>query len=76
MTKRQQDAAYISRTIRAFLNGSGGGWDWDDFTSCSIRDPDLDSIRERAAAVELPGGDQERVILEDLAKEADRLAEG
>lgn len=76
MTKRQQDAAHISQIIKAFLDGSGGDWDWDDFTSCPISDPHLDSIRGRAAPVERPGGDQERAILEDLAKEADHLAEG
>ncbi len=72
MTK-QRDAIYVARTIRAFLDDSGGDWDWDDFTSCSVRDPQLDNIRKRAAAVELPVGREERAILEGLAEEAEQL---
>ena len=37
----------VATTIEAFLDGSGGPWDWDDFTSFSITDPRLDEIRAR-----------------------------
>jgi hypothetical protein len=76
VTKQPQDAAYVARTIRAFLEGSGAKWDWDDFTSCSLGDPQLDSIRKRAGAVDLPVGGEERATLEKLAEEAERLAHG
>ena len=73
--KQQRDeAAYAVQTIRDFLGGAGGAWDWDDFTSCSLRDPQLDSIRKRAGAVDLPVGPEERAMLQALANEAERLA--
>jgi len=75
MTAEQEDASKVAETIRAFLEGTGGDWDWDDFTSCPLRDPQLDSIRKRAGAVELPPDQEERAALERLAGEAERLAQ-
>jgi len=72
----QQDAAYAARVIRSFLDGASGDYDWDDFTSCSLSDPDADSIRLRAARVSLPGGDEEQRTLIALAEEAESLARG
>jgi hypothetical protein len=40
--------------LQDFLEGGGGDWDWDDFTSIRITDPELDDIREEAAFVQLP----------------------
>jgi hypothetical protein len=35
-----------AQEIRAFLNGEGGPWDWDDFTSIPIEgDAVLDAVR-------------------------------
>ncbi|OYY91716.1 MAG: hypothetical protein B7Y45_01720 [Sphingomonas sp. 28-66-16] len=44
----------VARYLSDFLDGSGGAWDWDDFTSISIADSELDSIRQEAGAVPLP----------------------
>jgi hypothetical protein len=74
--RQRQDAAYADQTIRAFLDGAGGAHDWDAFTSCSLRDPQVDTIRKRAGAVDLPVGPEERATLEVLADEAARLAKG
>jgi hypothetical protein len=73
--QRQEEAAYAVQTIREFLEGAGGAHDWDAFTSCSLRDPQLDRIRKLAAAVDLPVGPEERATLEVLAEQAERLAE-
>jgi hypothetical protein len=73
MSSRQKDAQYAATTIRAFLDDTAGDWDWDDFTSCSLRDPAIDDIRRRAARVELPLGSEDRQLLEALAAEADKL---
>ena len=75
MNRQRQDAFYVAETIRNFLSGSGGDWDWDDFISCPLRDAQLDGLRRRAASVELPAGPDECAILERLAGEADRLAQ-
>jgi hypothetical protein len=76
MMKQRAEALYVVETIRAFLDGTGGDWDWDDFISCSLRDPGLDRIRVRAGAVDLPLDRAGRSDLEALLKEAERLAEG
>ena len=67
MTSRE-DASEVAQPIRAFLEGAGGEWDWDDFTSCSLQDPQLDNIRKRAGAVELPGGPRNTPRLNGLQK--------
>lgn len=76
MQSQKEQAAYAARTIRTFLDGTCGSYDWDDFTSCSLRDPEVDSIRLRASSVALPvDADGTRELLA-LADEADRLATG
>lgn len=72
----QSGAAYVAKSIRDFLEGSGGEWDWDDFTSCPMADPRLDSIRRRAAAVELPVQPEGIATLQQLAVEAEELMRG
>ncbi len=74
MTGRQQEAAYAARTIRAFLDGSCGDRDWDDFTSCSLRNSQVERIRRSALAVDLPVDDEGQSILLMLADEAGQLA--
>jgi hypothetical protein len=39
----------IEKTISNFLQGTGGEWEWDDFTGIPLRDPKLDKIREQCA---------------------------
>lgn len=74
MKGRQQEAVYAARTIRTFLDGTCGDYDWDDFTSCSLRDRDVDRIRRATGNVDLPVDDDGQTILLSLADEADRLA--
>lgn len=73
--RQRKDAAYAARTIRTFLDGTGGAHDWDAFTSCSLRDPQLDRIPRLAAAVDLPVGREGCATLEVLAEQAERLAQ-
>jgi hypothetical protein len=35
----------VLQEIEKFLSGSGGAYDWDDFTSIRIDDPELEKIR-------------------------------
>lgn len=57
----------VARYLSNFLDGSGGEWDWDDFTSIPISDRTLDRIRHEAGAVPLPltthGEEQLRALL-------------
>ncbi len=39
----------VERSIRAFLDGSGEPWDWDDFISVPLRDSTLDAVRVECA---------------------------
>lgn len=36
----------VADIIEAFLDGTGGAWDWDDFESTRIDDAELDLVRE------------------------------
>lgn len=74
MREDQREALSVAKTIRDFLDGSGGEWDWDDFISCPLRNAALERIRSKAAAVELPGGEDARLALDALAEEAEQLS--
>jgi hypothetical protein len=41
----------MAQTIISFVNGTCGEWDWDDLTSIKQRDPELEAIRQRLAAI-------------------------
>lgn len=38
----------VRKYLEEFLSGEGNPYDWDDFLSISVRDPYLDSIRNRS----------------------------
>lgn len=69
----RNERLYVIEAIEAFLNGSGGEWDWDDFTSCSLRSAKLDNIRRRADAVALPLDSSGEAELRKLLDEAVHL---
>lgn len=37
---------YAIETIRNFLDGTGGKWDWDDFISIPLGYPGLESLQQ------------------------------
>lgn len=41
----EEQRAYLIQAIRDFIDGTGGEWDWDDFTSCPTSYPELDAVR-------------------------------
>lgn len=51
---KNRSAKEVANYLRSFIEGNGGEWDWDDFTSVPIKDPVLESIRYRADMVKLP----------------------
>ena len=48
----QRTREEVAELIGDFLNGRGCPWDWDDFISTRIDDPELDDIRRLSG--ELP----------------------
>ena len=44
----------VASYLDDFINERGGAWDWDDFTTIPISDPELESIRKAATEVPLP----------------------
>jgi hypothetical protein len=72
--KRKQSAAEVARYLRNYIEGTGAEWDWDDFTSVPIADPQLDDIRRRASEVTAPDTQDAASILEQLLAKAERLA--
>ena len=65
-TSEDLTAREVEDYLRDFLQGTGGDWDWDDFTSIPITDPGLDAIREEAAFVQLPITDEGIATLREL----------
>ncbi|HEV2818617.1 MAG TPA: hypothetical protein VGW40_15515 [Allosphingosinicella sp.] len=70
----KSSAAEVATALRDFLDGSGGDWDWDDFTSTPVADVRLEGIRRRASEVSLPLTSEGRASIERLLAEAERLA--
>ena len=63
----------VESYLRDFLDGAGGDWDWDDFTSIAITDPTLERIREEAASVPLPLDDEGEAALRRLLEQVREL---
>ena len=51
MGKSNLSKTDVINFIKAFLDGTGGSWDWDDFISIPIEDKELDRIRDRCAGL-------------------------
>lgn len=66
-------SADVASYLDDFLNERGGDWDWDDFTSIPITDPQLEEIRSEAANVDLPVDDDGRATLEGLLERVRQL---
>jgi hypothetical protein len=67
-------AAEVASHLREFIDGDGGGgWDWDDFTSVPIANPQLENIRLRADAVALPLTPEGLATLRKLLVEAEQM---
>jgi len=49
ITRTKQE---VSDIIEHFIDGTGGKWDWDDFCSLRIADPDLDLIRVKCSGLD------------------------
>ena len=49
MSIRRRSRTEVADEIERFLNGTCGPWDWDEFTSFPIEDPELDAIRKQLA---------------------------
>jgi hypothetical protein len=39
----------VRRLILAFMDGTGGKWDWDDFMSARLDDPELEALQSFAS---------------------------
>jgi len=65
----------VAGYIDDVLQGRGGAWDWDDFTSIPIADPQLDELRQEAQMVNLPLDAGGRTKLETLRARAITIAD-
>ena len=65
--------AEVAGFIRDFLDGTGGEWDWDDFTSVPIKNAEQEAIRTEADGVPLPLTATGREKLQMLLTRAEAL---
>jgi hypothetical protein len=49
----QRARSEVATIIEQFLEGTGGKWDWDNFCSNLIADPELDHIRALCESADL-----------------------
>lgn len=51
--EKELDRFDVAKILEDFLQGTGGPWDWDDFTQgmAPLRDPNLEAIRGRCASL-------------------------
>ncbi|WP_146756697.1 hypothetical protein [Brevundimonas vesicularis] len=42
----------VAGFLQDFLDGTGGDWDWDEFTRVPISDPFLDVVRQKASTLD------------------------
>lgn len=68
-TTADLSAQEVESYLRNFLEGTGGDWDWDDFTSIPITDERLESFRMEAAVVPLPLDAEGEATLQRLLQE-------
>ena len=66
----------VAGYLEGFIEGRGGDWDWDDFTSIPITDPALDAIRQEAGTVQFPIDDAGDAKLRELLTRARSLQTG
>ena len=69
-----RSAEEVAGFIRDFMEDSGGEWDWDDFTSGTIKSPELGSIRHEACMIDLPLTPAGIDKLKELLAKAEALA--
>ncbi len=62
----ERSPAEVLSYLRNFYDGTGDDYDWDDFTSVSISNAELEDIRASAASLDLPMGDGELSSLRAL----------
>jgi hypothetical protein len=67
----------LANLIKAFIDGTSGEWDWDDFTSVRQSDPDVEQARQRILAVpgRYPSSDKKHWCNEDGIEELLGIAE-
>ncbi|OGV61499.1 MAG: hypothetical protein A2283_12755 [Lentisphaerae bacterium RIFOXYA12_FULL_48_11] len=52
MKKYNPSPDKIAQAIEAFVNGTCGPYDWDDFMTCPSDNPELEAIRKECEQVE------------------------
>ena len=74
--KRTEDltAEDVVGYLENFIEGRGGGRDWDDFCCIPITDPTLEAIRQQAALVQCPLDEAGEAELRTLLARARSLA--
>ena len=68
----KRTAAEVAKCLRDFIDGTGGDWDWDEFESVPIDDPELERIRREAAEAAPPDPDMAK--LRELLSQAEEIA--
>jgi len=72
----------LAALLKAFVGGTSGKWEWDDFISVTQRDPEIEHIRQRLLTIDheypptKPGEYCNEQGAEAMLRIADALLEG
>jgi hypothetical protein len=61
-----EERQYALKSMRDFLDDTGGDRDWDNFTTYSLKDKQIDAIRKEAFNIDLPLNNEGREKLGEL----------
>ena len=66
----KRSAKEVATYLTDFIEGNGDAYDWDNFISIPIANPQLESIRVRASKIQLPINEERLKMLRNLLSEA------
>jgi len=70
----KRTATEVALYLQDFIEDAGSPYDWDDFISVPIANPQLDSIRARASRIDLPIDEEGLCKLRFLLSEVEEIA--
>ena len=71
---RKLDKQDVAKAIENFLGNSGEAYDWDDFLTFPIADPELDAIRKRCDKIDWKTDSGREQLREELKRLSGQIA--
>ena len=63
---RKLSQEYVIATLSDFLDNKGGAYDWDDFLTFPVADPELEAVRKRCREIDWNSESGKESVREEL----------